>query len=61
MTETPTTTVPPATPQARPPAAAAPVPRIPEIPALPPIPGVNEGLDRLNQILRELEAGQLPR
>ncbi len=61
LTETPTTTVPPATPQARPPAAAAPVPRIPEIPALPPIPGVNEGLERLNQILRELEAGQIPR
>ncbi len=63
-TDTLTTTVAPATPQARPPAAAAPVPRIPEIPALPPIPGVNEpipGLDRLDQILRELEAGQLPR
>ena len=66
MTETPTTTNPPAAPQARPPAAAAPaVPRIPaEIPALPPIPGVNEpipGLDRLNEWLRELESGQIPR
>lgn len=70
MRETPTTAaraVPPATPQAKPPAAAAPpmIPRIPsEIPPLPPIPGVNEpipGVDRVNQFLRELESGRIPR
>ena len=67
-TDTPTSTVPSATPQASPPAAAARqvphqapvIPRVPAIPALPPIPGINEpipGLDRINQILQGIGGG----
>lgn len=59
-TETPTTTTPRATPQAAPPAAPAPpaVPHRVAAPPIPPIPGVNEsipGLDRVNQIIQEIE------
>ncbi|WP_406815146.1 Hsp70 family protein [Mycobacterium sp. M23085] len=53
-TETPMTTTPRATPQAAPPAA----PRKVAAPPIPPIPGVNEpipGLDRVNQIIQEIE------
>ena len=67
-TDTPTSTVPSATPQVAPPAAAARqvprqapvIPRVPAIPALPPIPGINEpipGLDRINQILQGIGGG----
>ncbi|OBH48959.1 Hsp70 family protein [Mycobacterium mantenii] len=55
-TETPMTTTPKATPQAAPPAAGAPH-RV-AAPPIPPIPGVNEpipGLDRVNQIIQEIE------
>ncbi len=59
VADTPANTIPPAAPQASPPAAAAParpvIPRIPAIPPIPPIPGINEpipGLDRVNQILQ---------
>ncbi|OBH59644.1 molecular chaperone [Mycobacterium mantenii] len=55
-TETPMTTTPKATPQAAPPAAAAPH-RV-AAPPIPPIPGVNDpipGLDRVNQIIQEIE------
>ncbi|HEX5254918.1 MAG TPA: Hsp70 family protein [Mycobacterium sp.] len=56
-TETPMTTTPRATPQAAPPAAPA-GPRRVAAPPIPPIPGVNEpipGLDRVNQIIQEIE------
>jgi hypothetical protein len=59
-TETPMTTTPRATPQAAPPVAPAPpaAPRRVAAPPIPPIPGVNEpvpGLDRVNQIIQEIE------
>lgn len=56
-TETPMTTTPRATPQAAPPAHPLP-PRRVAAPAIPPIPGLNEpipGLDRVNQIIQEIE------
>ncbi len=58
-TETPMTTTPPATPQAVPPAAPA-RPSSPRRVAVPPIPGVNgpiPGIDRVNQILEEIQGG----
>lgn len=59
-TETPMTTTPRATPQAAPPAAPArpAAPRKVAAPPIPPVPGVNEpipGLDRVNQIIQEIE------
>lgn len=54
-TETPTGATPQAAP---PPAPAAPAPPAVAIPPIPPIPGVNEpipGLDRVNQIIQEIE------
>ncbi|MCV7349840.1 Hsp70 family protein [Mycobacterium parmense] len=61
-TEAPSTSTPSATPQAAPPAAhRAPLtPRIPPANELPPIPGINEpvpGMDRVNQILQDIESG----
>lgn len=58
-TETPMTTTPKATPQAAPPARPAP-PRRVAVPPIPPIPGLNEpipGLDRVNQIIQEIQGG----
>lgn len=58
-TETPMTTTPRATPQAAPPPRPA-APRRVAVPPIPPIPGLNEpipGLDRVNQILREIQGG----
>ncbi|RAU97272.1 molecular chaperone [Mycobacterium colombiense] len=55
-TETPMTTTPRATPQAAPPPAAP--RRVAAPPQVPPIPGVNQpipGLDRVNQIIQEIE------
>lgn len=59
-TETPMTTTPRATPQAAPPAVPArpAAPRKVAAPPIPPVPGVNEpipGLDRVNQIIQEIE------
>jgi hypothetical protein len=58
-TETPMTTTPRATPQAAPPPARPAVPRrVAAPPEVPPIPGVNQpipGLDRVNQIIQEIE------
>ncbi|OMC31067.1 molecular chaperone [Mycobacterium colombiense] len=59
-TETPMTTTPRATPQAAPPPAPASpaAPRKVAAPPIPPVPGVNEpipGLDRVNQIIQEIE------
>lgn len=59
-TETPMTTTPRATPQAAPPAAPAhpAPPRKVAAPPIPAVPGVNEpipGLDRVNQIIQEIE------
>ncbi|OBB85023.1 molecular chaperone [Mycobacterium colombiense] len=59
-TETPMTTTPRATPQAAPPPAPArpAAPRKVAAPPIPPVPGVNEpipGLDRVNQIIQEIE------
>lgn len=58
-TETPTTTTPRATPQAAPPPAHPATPhRVAAPPVVPPIPGVDApipGLDRVNQILQEIE------
>lgn len=58
-TETPMTTTPRATPQAAPPPAHPAVPRrVAAPPEVPPIPGVNQpipGLDRVNQIIQEIE------
>ncbi len=59
-TETPMTTTPRATPQAGPPATSVgpAAPRRVASPPIPPIPGVNEpipGLDRVNQIIQEIE------
>lgn len=54
-TETPMTTTPRATPQAAPPPAPR---RVAAPPEVPPIPGVNQpipGLDRVNQIIQEIE------
>ncbi|OBJ13524.1 Hsp70 family protein [Mycobacterium sp. 1245801.1] len=54
-TETPMTTTPRATPQAAPPPAPR---RVATPPEVPPIPGVNQpipGLDRVNQIIQEIE------
>lgn len=58
-TETPMTTTPRATPQAAPPARPA-APRRVAVPPIPPIPGINEpipGLDRVNQIIQEVQGG----
>lgn len=58
-TETPMTTTPRATPQAAPPARPA-APRRVAVPPIPPIPGINEpipGLDRVNQIIQEIQGG----
>ncbi|GFG95444.1 Hsp70 family protein [Mycobacterium timonense] len=58
-TETPMTTTPKATPQAAPPARPA-APRRVAVPPIPPIPGLNEpipGLDRVNQIIQEIQGG----
>jgi len=58
-TETPMTTTPRATPQAAPPPRPA-APRRVAVPPIPPIPGLNEpipGLDRVNQILQEIQGG----
>lgn len=58
-TETPMTTTPRATPQAEaPPTRPAAPHRVAAPPVVPPIPGVNEpipGLDRVNQIIQEIE------
>ncbi|ORA08079.1 Hsp70 family protein [Mycobacterium arosiense] len=58
-TETPMTTTPRAVPQAAPPPARPAAPhRVAAPPVVPPIPGVNEpipGLDRVNQIIGEIE------
>lgn len=58
-TETPMTTTPRATPQAAPPAHPI-APRRAAVPPIPPIPGLNEpipGLDRVNQIIQDIQAG----
>lgn len=58
-TETPMTTMPRATPQAGPPARPA-APRRVAVPPIPPIPGINEpipALDRVNQIIQEIQGG----
>ncbi|MCA2245571.1 Hsp70 family protein [Mycobacterium sp. WUMAC-067] len=58
-TETPMTTTPRATPQAAPPAPPM-APRRAALPPIPPIPGLNEpipGLDRVNQIIQEIQGG----
>lgn len=58
-TETPMTTTPKATPQAAPPARPA-APRRVAVPPIPPIPGLNEpipGLDRVNQLIQEIQGG----
>lgn len=57
-TETPMTTTPRATPQAAPPRPVAPRRVAAPAPAAPALPGVNEpipGLDRVNQIIQEIE------
>ncbi|MEE3754549.1 Hsp70 family protein [Mycobacterium intracellulare] len=58
-TETPMTTTPRATPQAAPPAPPI-APRRAALPPIPPIPVLNEpipGLDRVNQIIQEIQGG----
>lgn len=58
-TETPMTTTPRATPQAAPPAYPI-APRRAAVPPIPPIPGLNEpipGLDRVNQIIQDIQSG----
>lgn len=58
-TETPMTTTPRATPQAAPPAPPM-APRRAALPPIPPIPVLNEpipGLDRVNQIIQEIQGG----
>lgn len=58
-TETPMTTTPRATPQAAPPAHPI-APRRAAVPPIPPIPGLSEpipGLDRVNQIIQDIQAG----